>query len=160
MDKVSVLFVCHGNICRSPMAQCVMQKLVEDAGIADRFIIDSCATTTEEIGNPLYPPARRKLSEKDIPLIKHRARKIRRDEAAGWDYIVCMDDENLWHLKRLLNPEDMQRVTTLLSYIGLDREVADPWYTGDFEATYRDVDDGCRALLAHICAGRGWRIVR
>ena len=160
MDKARVLFVCHGNIGRSPMAQCVMQKLVDDAGLADRFAIDSCATTTEEIGNPLYPPARRKLNEKGIPIIAHRARKIRADEAFTWDYIVCMDEENLWHLQRILGRGNLGNVSTLLSYIGENREVADPWYTGDFEATYRDVDAGCRALLAHIAAERGWRTAR
>ena len=160
MDKARVLFVCHGNICRSPMAQCVMQKLVDDAGLADRFAIDSCATTTEEIGNPLYPPARRKLNEKGIPIIAHRARKIRADEAFTWDYIVCMDEENLWHLQRILGRGNLGNVSTLLSYIGENREVADPWYTGDFEAPYRDVDAGCRALLAHIAAERGWRTAR
>lgn len=156
MTTVNVLFICHGNICRSPMAQCVMQHLVDSAGLADRFLIDSAATTSEELGNPLYPPARRKLIQKGIPLIGHRARKIRPDEADAWDYIVCMDEENLWHLKRILGPSKMSNVSTLLSYAGLDREVADPWYTGDFEATFRDVDAGCRALLAHITAEQGW----
>ena len=158
MNNVRVLFVCHGNICRSPMAQCVMQHQVNQAGLADRFTIDSVATTTEEIGNPLYPPARCKLSEKGIPILQHRARKIRADEAFTWDYIVCMDEENLWHLQRILGRGNMGNVSTLLSYIGETREVADPWYTGDFEATYRDVDAGCRALLAHIAAERGWNL--
>ena len=158
MNRVKILFVCHGNICRSPMAQCVMQHLVDREGLSERFVIDSAATTTEELGNPIYPPARRKLSEKGIPLVAHHARKIRADEAADWDFIVCMDDENLRHLQRILGRDAMGNVSTLLAYVGEDREVADPWYTGDFEATYRDVDAGCRALLARIAAEHGWQL--
>ena len=158
METASILFVCHGNICRSPMAQHVMQHLVNEAGLADRFLIDSAATTTEELGNPLYPPARRKLVQKGVPLLSHRARKIRADEAASWDYIVIMDEENRWHLERILGRGNMGNVSTLLSYAGEQREVADPWYTGDFEATYRDVDAGCRGLLAHIALERGWQL--
>ena len=150
MGSVSVLFVCHGNICRSPMAQCVMQHLVDEAGLTDRFLIDSAATTNEEIGSLIYVPARRKLEAEGIPVIAHVARKIRPNEASDWDYIVCMDDENLWHLEHILGVENMGNVSTLLSYAGEDREVIDPWYSGDFEATYRDVEKGCRALLSHI----------
>ena len=160
MDNASILFVCHGNICRSPMAQCVMQHLVNEAGLSERFVIDSAATTTEEIGNPIYPPARRKLAEKGIAALRHKARKIRDEEAASWDYIVCMDDENLWHLQRILGAGNMGNVSTLLSYTGENREVADPWYTGNFEATYRDVDAGCRALLAYIAHERQWKVAR
>ena len=147
---VRILFICHGNICRSTMAQCVMQHMVEQRGEAERYLIDSAATTNEEIGNPIYPPARRKLAEEGVPVLKHRARRIRTDEASSWDYIVCMDEENMRHLRRILGAEGMERVSKLMSWAGSTRDVADPWYTGDFDATYRDVVQGCEALLAHL----------
>lgn len=166
-EHVRILFVCHGNICRSTMAQCIMQHLVDVRGVSDRFTIDSAATTTEEIGMPIYPPARDKLETEGIPVIPHRARKIQADEQAGWDYIVCMDDENVRHLRRILGPENMGKVRKLMSYVEggaaaatTARDVADPWYTRDFDATYRDVDAGCRALLAHIANEQGWEPAR
>ena len=145
-----VLFVCHGNICRSSMAQCVLQHLVDQAGLTSRFTIDSAATTNEEIGNPIYPPAREKLDAEGVPIVPHRARRIMAGEQNGWDYIVCMDDENIRHLRRILGPENMGKVRKLMSYVGEDREVADPWYTRDFDATYNDVLAGCTALLKEI----------
>lgn len=147
---VSVLFVCHGNICRSPMAQCVMQQIVDERGLSDHVVVDSAATTNEEIGNPLYPPARRKLQAEGVPLVEHRARRIRADEAAKWDYIVCMDEENLRHLRRIAGADGMARVSKLMSWAGDARDVADPWYTGDFDATYDDVVAGCAGLVAQV----------
>ena len=129
------------------MAQCVMQYLVERAGRADSFVIDSAATTNEEIGNPIYPPARRKLVDEGIPVLKHRARRITHDEAHMWDLIVCMDEENVRHLRRILGEDNMGAVRKLLSFVGESGDVADPWYTGNFDATYRDVLRGCTALL-------------
>ena len=129
------------------MAQCVMQYLVERAGRADSFVIDSAATTNEEIGNPIYPPARRKLVDEGIPVLKHRARRITHDEAHMWDLIVCMDEENVRHLRRILGEDNMGAVRKLLSFVDESGDVADPWYTGNFDATYRDVLRGCTALL-------------
>ena len=143
-----VLFVCHGNICRSAMAQCVMQHLVDEAGLGHLFTIDSAATTTEELGEPIYPPARKKLVAEGIPIVSHRARRIQAGEQDGWDYIVCMDEENMRHLRRILGPENMGKVRKLMSYNGDPRDVADPWYTRDFNATFDDVTAGCAALLA------------
>ena len=148
--RIRVLFVCHGNICRSTMAQYVMQHLVDSRGLSERFTIDSAATTNEEIGMPIYPPARDKLVEQGIPIVAHRARKIQPGEDAGWDCIVCMDEENMRHLRRILGPENMERVRKLLSYVGEAGDVADPWYTGDFDATYDDVQRGCSALLEEL----------
>ncbi|MBQ3301596.1 MAG: low molecular weight phosphotyrosine protein phosphatase [Eggerthellaceae bacterium] len=148
--KTRILFVCHGNICRSTMAQCVMQHLVNQNDTADSFVIDSAATTNEEIGNPIYPPARAELKKQGVPVISHRARRIRADEAREWDYIVCMDEENMRHLRRILGHDHLGRVSKLMSYVGEQRDVADPWYTGDFETTYRDVVRGCTALLSAI----------
>ena len=153
MARTRILFVCHGNICRSIMAQCVMQHLVDEAHLAHAFEIDSAATTNEEIGNPIYPPARKKLVAEDIPLVAHRARRITRDEADSWDIIVCMDEENVRHLRRILGDENMLHVRKLLRYVGETGDVADPWYTGNFDATYHDVMRGCKALLASCVNG-------
>ncbi len=144
---IEILFVCHGNICRSPMAQCVMQKLVDNRGLTRDFLIDSAAATSEELGNPIYPPARRKLIEKDVPVLSHRAWKIMREDGNRWDWIIYMDRENERHLRRILGAHPKAQVRPLMSFAGKDDDVADPWYTGDFDATYRDVLEGCTALL-------------
>ena len=149
-EHIRILFVCHGNICRSTMAQCVMQWLVDQCDLSDRFTIDSAATTNEEIGMPIYPPARDKLKAEGVPIVPHRARRIQAGEEAGWDYIVCMDDENVRHLRRILGPENCGKVRKLLSFVGEQGDVADPWYTRDFDATWYDVLRGCEALLAEI----------
>ena len=153
-DRIRILFVCHGNICRSTMAQCVMQHMVDSRGMGGRFTIDSVATTNEEIGMPIYPPARDKLKAEGVPIVPHRARRIQAGEQAGWNYIICMDEENIRHLRRILGSENMGNVTKLLSYVGETGDVADPWWTGDFEATYRDVLRGCRALLEQVSQNR------
>ena len=133
------------------MAQCVMQQLVDKRGMGERFVIDSAATTNEEIGMPIYPPAREKLKAEGVPIVPHRARRIQAGEDRAWDLIVCMDDENVRHLNRILGPENCRNVRKLLSYCGEQGDVADPWYTRDFDATYHDVLRGCEALLAEIC---------
>lgn len=145
-----ILFICHGNICRSTMAQCVMQHLVDQRGLSSGFEIDSAATTNEEIGMPIYPPARDKLKSEGIPIVPHRARRITHGEHADWDLIVCMDDENIRHLRRILGDDHMGNVRKLLSYVGEHGSVADPWYTGDFDATFHDVMRGCTALLDEL----------
>lgn len=147
-----ILFVCHGNICRSPMAQYVMEYLVKQAGLSASFEIDSAATTTEEIGNPPHPGTRRALAAHGIPCGKHRAQQITAEDARCFDSIVIMDGENLRHLRRLLPADCLPKVSKLLSWAGSDRDVADPWYTGDFEATFDDVWTGCNALLKTLTA--------
>lgn len=149
-DSIRILFVCHGNICRSPMAHFVMQQMVDQAGLSDRFVIDSAATTTEELGNPIYPPARAKLLKEGVPLLEHRARQISRREDGKWDQIVCMDEENVWHLRSILGKNPSSPVHKLLWFAGKSRDVADPWYTGDYDETYRDVVEGCTALLERL----------
>ena len=121
--------------------------MVDERGVSGRFTIDSAATTNEEIGEPIYPPARRKLEQEGVPIVPHRARRVQAGEDAGWDHIVCMDDENIRHLRRILGPENCWKVRKLLSFVGETGNVADPWYTGDFDATYFDVVRGCEALL-------------
>ena len=147
-----VLFVCHGNICRSPMAEFVMKKLVREAGCADRFEIGSCGVSREEIGSDLYPPARAKLREKGIPFGHHRARQITRADYESADYILLMDRQNRRWLDRLLGGDPAGKVHLLLEYAGRSDSVADPWYTDDFETAYQDILEGCRGLLAALMA--------
>ena len=146
----SILFVCHGNICRSPMAEFVMKDLVQKAGLEHAFSIASAATSTEEIGNPVYPPARRKLAEHGIGCSGHAARQLRRDDYDRWDYLVGMDSANLRNMHRICGGDPEGKISLLLDWTGHPGSVADPWYTGDFEATWQDVLAGCQALLEQI----------
>ena len=147
-----ILFVCHGNICRSVMAEMIMRHLVSQELSADELsiVIDSCATSREEIGNDIYPPAKRCLTAHGIPFTRHAARQITREDYENFDMILCMEDYNIRNLRRVLGEEIMQHDATLpqpkIRRL-LNRDVADPWYTGDFEATYRDLMEGCTALL-------------
>ena len=150
-STIKILFLCHGNICRSTMAEFIFKDLVEKAGLSDVFVIDSAATSSEEIGSDVYPPARRKLEEKGVFCGHHRARRLTPEDYDKWDYIILMDEENLRGLKRIIPGDSKGKVSMLMSWAGEDSDVADPWYTGDFETTYRDVLKGCTALLARIC---------
>lgn len=140
-----ILFICHGNICRSPMAEFVMKDLVAKAGLSDQFHIESAATSTEEIGNPVYPPARRKLAEHGISCEGKTARRLRREDYGRYDLLIGMDQENLWNMRRICG--DTEKIHLLLDFTDHPHDVADPWYTGDFNATWRDVEEGCRRLL-------------
>ena len=142
-----ILFVCHGNICRSPMAEFVMKDLVEKAGLSKQFEIASAATSTEEIGNPVYPPARRKLAEHGISCAGKTARRMTRTDYDRYDLLIGMDHANLRNMTRLCGGDPAGKIHALLDYTARPGEVADPWYTGDFEATWRDVYEGCTALL-------------
>ncbi len=148
MKTKKILFVCHGNICRSPMAEFVMKWLVREAGREGEFEIASAATSTEEIGNPVYPPARRKLVEHGIASDGKYARQITRRDYPYYDLIVGMDEWNLRNMRRMLGGDPDGKICLLMDYTDRPGEVADPWYTGDFEATWRDVLEGCRGLLA------------
>ncbi len=144
-----ILYICHGNICRSPMAEFVMKDIVRKNGEEDMFEIASCATSREEIGNDMYPPAKRKLSEKGIAYSKCRARQIAKEDLNKYDYLICMDKNNMRNLTRMFG-DDAKKVRLMMNLVGEDRDVADPWYTGDFEATYDDVVRGCTALYEEI----------
>lgn len=142
-----ILFICHGNICRIPMAEFVMKDLVEKAGLGAQFTIASAATSTEEISNPVYPPARQMLAQHGISCAGKTARQVRRGEYADWDLFIGMDFANLRNMERIFGGDPERKIHALLDYTARPGEVADPWYTGDFEATWRDVLAGCTGLL-------------
>ena len=154
-NMIKVLFICHGNICRSPMAEFVMKDLVKKAHLEDEFEIASAATSTEEIwggrGNPVYPPARAKLKEHGIDPGSKRARRTTREDYKYYDYLIGMDYANAYNMKRIYGGDPDGKVSLLLDYCGrTGQEVADPWYTDDFDATWRDVLQGCTALLEYL----------
>ena len=147
---IKLLFVCHGNICRSPMAEFVMKDMVKKAGLSDQFEIASAATSIEEIGNPVYPPARRKLAQHGISCDGKRARQMTRADYQKYDLLIGMDNWNIRNMTRICGGDRQGKIRMLLDYTGRSRSVADPWYTGDFDATWDDVTEGCRALLEHL----------
>ena len=146
-----ILFVCHGNICRSPMAEFIFKSLVKARGLQVEYQIESAAVSSEDLGSPIYPPARRCLAGHGIPFDADKyARRITREDYDRFDTIVCMDHSNLEWLSRII-PEDPQgKIRLIMSYAGKNRDVADPWYTGDFEAAYSDIMEGCRAMLGQV----------
>ena len=144
---VKILFVCHGNICRSPMAEFVMKDLVKKAGLEDQFEIASAATSAEELGNPVYPPARRIMAAHGLKCDGKHARQMTKADYTRWDMLVCMDQRNLRNIDRIIQGDPDGKVSLLLDHAGIHRDVADPWYTGDFESTWNDVNQGCKALL-------------
>ena len=143
---IKILFCCHGNICRSPMGEYVLRDMVKKAGMADRFEIASAAVSTEELGNPVYPPARRELKCHGIDCAGHRARQITRRDLDYYDRILYMDRRNERWLNRMFPGQWQEKCRPLL-----DRDVADPWYTGDFTATWEDICEGCRKLMEELC---------
>lgn len=149
-NKIKILFVCHGNICRSTMCQFVMQDLVNKQGLTAQFEIDSRATSTEEIGNPPHRGTVQKMQEVGIPVLPHRATQICWEDYPYYDYIIGMDDWNIRNLNKMLQNDPDGKVHKLLSFAGKSDDIADPWYTGDFDATYKDVMEGCTALLIYL----------
>ena len=147
---IRILFLCHGNICRSPMAEFIFKDLVKKNGLEDQFYIESAATSTEEIGNSIYPPAKRCLNAHGIPFDKNKtARQITRADYDRFDLIIYMDRMNLRWLKWIIPDDPQTKIKLMMSYTGHDRDVADPWYTGDFETTYRDIMEASLMLLHH-----------
>ena len=156
---IRVLFICHGNICRSTMAESVFTHMVNQSGLTQQFEIDSAATSREEIGNPPHYGTVDKLRKEGIPLVPHRARQMTRDDYLYYDYLIGMDSANIRNMTRIAGGTDSQgKIYKMLSFVGYEenhklteaRDVADPWYTGDFDATYRDVVAGCKGLLQYI----------
>lgn len=158
---IRVLFICHGNICRSPMAEFIMKDMVAGAGLAEQFRIASAATSTEEIwngvGNSVYPPAKAKLREHGIDCAGKRAVQLTRGDYEKYDYLIGMDSANICNMHRMLGGDPEGKIFKLLSFAGAERDIADPWYTGDFEAAYADIVEGCQGLLRDLTApGRTW----
>ena len=142
-----LLFVCHGNICRSPMAEFVMKALVQEQGLSYRYEIASAATSTEEIGNPVYPPARRMLAAHGISCAGKTARQMTKQDYAYYDLLIGMDHANLHNMRRICGGDPDGKLRLLLDYTNRLGEVADPWYTDDFQSTWEDVTEGCQGLL-------------
>ena len=148
---IKILFVCHGNICRSPMAEYIMKDLANRSGLSNDLVIASAATSREELGNPVYPPARCKLAEHGISCEGHAARQLTRADYDAYDYLIGMDRANLQNMRRICGGDPEGKLSLLMEYAGRPTdEVADPWYTGDFEATWQDVLAGCEGLLRAI----------
>ena len=147
---IKIMFVCHGNICRSPMAEFVMKDMAKKQGIADKLYIASAATSTEEIGNPVHHGTRNKLAEHGISVDGKTAVQLRRDDYAKYDYIIGMDDTNMYYIMRIFHWDLEKKVHKLLEFSGDGRDVLDPWYTGNFDATYNDIVEGCTALMNDI----------
>ncbi|RDB62384.1 low molecular weight phosphotyrosine protein phosphatase [Gordonibacter sp. 28C] len=156
-DPVRILFVCHGNICRSPMAEFVMKDLVERRGMVDRFRIASAATHDDVIGSPVHPGTREVLESQGISCDGKTARRLRDEDVEDWDLVVVMDEANVRDAKRQLGKAAKGKIHKLLEYAGTDRDVADPWWTGDFATTYDDVLAGCTGLLAALTGSMGAR---
>ncbi len=144
---IKILFVCHGNICRSTMAQSVCTHKIYERGLENQFEVDSAATSTEEIGSRPHRGTVRKLEEEHIPVIPHRARQIQWSDYARFDYIIGMDSQNMYNLKRMLKGDPEGKVYKLLSFAGSSRDIADPWYTGNFDETYDDICEGLEGFL-------------
>lgn len=142
-----IMFVCHGNICRSPMAEFIMKNMVKDKGLSESFFIASSATSTEEIGNPVYPPAQRELKRHGISSEGKSAVQLKKSDYDKYDVFAVMDENNLRNIRHIFPNDPQGKVHKLLEYTGSGRDVADPWYSGDFETAYNDIYSGCKALL-------------
>lgn len=145
-----ILFVCHGNICRSTMCQSVFAHMVKNKGLERLFVIDSAATSMEEIGNPPHRGTVRKLREEGIPLIDHRAKRITQADYGKFDLLIGMDEANVRNMARFFGGDPEGKIKKLLSFAGSQRDIADPWYTGNFDETYSDIKEGCEALLGEL----------
>ena len=147
---IKILFICHGTICRSPMAKYIMIDLVNKAGLKEEFVIDSAATSSEELGNPVYPPARAILKSHGIDCDGYAARRMRFEDYEEYDLVIGMDSENMYYMRRMWKEDPEGKLRLLLDYSKSPREVSDPWYTRDFETAYNDILEGCTCLLSAI----------
>ena len=145
-----VLFICHGNICRSTLAQCLMQHWVNERGLEDQFEIDSAATSREEIGNGIHYGTVGKLRQMGIPVLPHRARQMTKADYEYYDYLIGMDTANIRNMQRIAGGDPDDKIYKMLSFAGSGRDVADPWYTGDFDATYRDISEGMTGFFKFL----------
>lgn len=147
---IKVLFVCHGNICRSVMAEYIMKFLVAERGLEAMFYIDSCAVSREEIGNRIYYLAEEKLNKEGIPVGNHKARQITMDDYHNFDYIIAMDESNINSLSHLTNGDQDNKCTKLLNFVGSDRDISDPWWNDDFDTAYNDIVMGIEGLISRL----------
>lgn len=151
---IKVLFICHGNICRSPMAEFILKDIIKKQNLTDQFYISSAATSTEEIwngsGNPVYPPAREELKKHGLSCGDKRAVQLKREDYKKYDYLIGMDSANIRNMNWILGGDPEGKIYRLLSFAGSDRDVADPWYTGKFDVTYKDIEVGCNAFLEYM----------
>lgn len=147
---IKVLFICHGNICRSTMAESVLTHLVNKRGLSDRFEIDSAATSREEIGNPSHYGTVTKLKSVGIPVVPHRARQMTKADYEYYDYLIGMDSANIRNMNRIAGGDSKGKIHKLPSFAGLSKDIADPWYTGNFDETYEDVLEGCSAFIDYL----------
>ena len=144
---IKILFVCHGNICRSPMGEFIMRELVRKTGKEDEFLIESAATSREEVGNDMYPPAKRILAAHGVPFGRREARQVTEKDCQKFDMIILMDDNNVRNFHRMFGNRYDHKVMKLMNFTSQGGNVADPWYTDDFESAYTDISEGCKALL-------------
>lgn len=151
---IRVLFVCLGNICRSPMAQFVLQDLAKRRGLAEAFQVDSAATSREEIGNPVHPGTLRELARRGIPAGEHYARQMTREDYQKYDWLIGMEESNLRNMRRITGGDPEGKIRRLLDFSDRPRDIADPWFTGNFVRTYEDIREGCEALLGSLCPER------
>ena len=150
---IRVLFICWGNICRSPMAEFIMKNLIAERGLQEVITVASAATSREEIGNPVYPPARKELAKHGISCDGHHARQMTREDGACYDYIVGMEQLNISYMQRILGREYWDRIHLLMDFTDHPEDIDDPWYTGDFEGVYKQIEKGCLGLLEHLGYG-------
>ena len=153
MDTVRVIFICHGNICRSVSVQYIFDELIMEEHLEAVLMCDSAATSTEEIGNPIYPPMKQALVHHNVAIGDHRARQLRRSDYDNYDLIIGMDSENMYYIKRIIGDDPEDKVHTLMEYTDTPNAlIDDPWYTRDFETAYQMINKGCKALLSYLKA--------
>ncbi len=153
---IKIMFVCHGNICRSPMAEFIFKKLADEKGLSDSFSVCSSATSSEEIhngiGNPIYPPAREELTKHGVPYTDKRASRLQQSDYNNFDLFIGMDNYNIRDMLRILGNDPDKKIHKLTEYSGYDKDISDPWYSGRFDIAYRDIRNGCAGLLKNLSA--------